>query len=340
MTTPRQPWRRLLAFPARCIDAALLAVGLLVYGVSGRTPHLSYHAMRRLYGPTNGLLNKAALALARRLHPPKGPGGVGGFLGGFSASDIEGIVARLDAEGYAILDRRLPAETCDALMSLALTTPCRPMGARGDVLYSEADAVALRYDFAEQDILANPVAARLAFDGTFAGIAEAYFRCRPIYDFAAMWWTTRFGAKDFSKAAQEFHFDMDRLNFLKFFVYLTDVDPQSGPHVFVAGSHKYKPRSLRDPTRYDDGEVGSGYPPGAVRSICGERGTIFIADTSGIHKGMPVVSGHRLVFQVEFATGLFGQSYPRPKVRAAALAEAGIPIPLDDQVYGNVDIIE
>jgi hypothetical protein len=131
---------------------------------------------------------------------------------------------------------------------------------------------------------------------------------------------------------------MDRLNFLKFFVYLSDVTTENGPHVFVAGSHRHKPRSLRDPVRFGDAGVESGYGAGAVKSICGARGTIFAADTSGIHKGMPVVSGHRLVFQVEFATGRFGHRYPRPRIDGAVLERAGLPVPLDRRVFGNIEI--
>ena len=41
-----------------------------------------------------------------------------------------------------------------------------------------------------------------------------------------------------SEAAQMFHFDLDRIKWLKFFIYLTDVKINSGPHVYVSGTHK------------------------------------------------------------------------------------------------------
>jgi hypothetical protein len=316
----------------------LFLLGLAIYALSGKTPRLCFHAMRRTYGPTNGLPNRIALRVARYLRPQAPVGPVTGFLGEFTPAEIGEIVRRIESEGYVVFDRVLPREICDQLQEFARTTPCLPMGAETPVLYSEATSNALRYDFAEQDILANVAACMVSLDGTLAAIAGAYFGCLPIYDFSAMWWTTRFGKRELSKAAQEFHFDMDRMNFLKFFIYLTDVTEQSGPHVFVAGSHRYKPRPLRDPVRFDDGDVAASYPVAAVRSICGPRGLVFAADTSGIHKGMPVISGHRLVYQVEFATGMFGQNYPRPKVHAESIRAAGL-APIDKRIYGNIDVL-
>jgi hypothetical protein len=315
---------------------ALFFLGVLAYWLGGKTPRVCFHAMRRLYGPTNGFFNRVALGIARRLRPPDPIAPLSGFLGRLSAEDIQRLVQNIDEQGYAVFDRLLPAEMCDSLLEFAQTMPCTAMGEKTPSLYSEENARALRYDFSEESVLSNPVACKIAMDGTLAAIAGAYFRCRPIYDFTAMWWTTRFGEKNYSTAAQEFHFDMDRVFFLKFFVYLTDVTLESGPHVFVAGSHKNKPRSLRDPVRFDDSQIEANYSPDAIKRICGPRGTIFAEDTSGLHKGMPVISGHRLAFQVEFTISKYGQNYPSPVVAVNALERAGISQPLDARVYPNV----
>lgn len=320
------------------VDLALFALGLAVHAISGRTPRLCFHAMRRLYGPTNGWFNNFALKLSQRWRPVDATAPVRGFLGELGTTEIDALVARLDAEGYAMFERRLPPELCDALLEFARTEPAVPMGGGQPEVYQAERASALRYDFSEQAILSNPAACKVALDGTFAAIAGRYFRCRPIYDFSAMWWTTRFGARNLSQAAQEFHFDMDRLAFLKFFIYLTDVVPESGPHVFVAGSHRNKPRALRDPVRFDDALVEAHYPVGAIKHICAPRGSIFAVDTRGIHKGMPVVSGDRLAFQVEFTTSRFGQNYPSPLLDADVLRRAGVATPLDPSVFGNIRV--
>ena len=319
---------------------ALFLLGLAFYALTGRTPRVCFHAMRRIYGPTNGAFNRLALAICR-LQRPIGPTiSRSSFIGDLSAESIQGLVDRLDADGYVVFQQLLSPEMCDSLEEFARCHPCTAMGETAQSIYSESTASALRYDFEESSILSNPVASRIAFDGALASIAGAYFRCRPIYDFTTMWWTTPAGVKNYSAAAQEFHFDMDRLAFLKFFIYLTDVTQENGPHIFVAGSHKHKPAPLRAPRRFEDHEVESSYPDGSVKQLCGPRGTIFAADTVGIHKGRPVQSGHRLVFQVEFTISKFGQNYSSPVVRAETLRRAGLALPLDARVYPAVTVMD
>jgi hypothetical protein len=316
-------------------DTALFLAGLLAFLLAGRTPRVSYHAMRRLYAPWNGGLNRLFLACARRLRPVPAPVAVDGFLGPMDAGDIAAIAAAIEAEGVALFPQRVPAQLCEALAAFAATTPCLAMGASAPAPFPHGSPAALRYDFSEQDILDNPAACRLVFDGTLAAIAAAYFGCRPLYDFSAMWWTTGQGRKDYSRAAQEFHFDMDRPFFLKFFLYLTDVDLQSGPHVYVAGSHRDKPRALREARRFDDAEVEAAYAPERILKICAPAGTLFAVDTVGLHKGLPVVSGQRLAFQIEFTISRFGQSYPEARVRPETLALAGLGPP-DPRVFASV----
>ena len=110
-------------------------------------------------------------------------------------------------------------------------------------------------------------------------------------------------------AAQRFHADLDRLRFVKFFAYLTDVGPDQGPHVYVRGSHRRRPTALRADRRFRDDEVRARFPERDLVSIEGPAGTVFAADTSGLHKGLPLADGHRLVVQVEFASGLLGAPY-------------------------------
>ena len=298
--------------------------GFACYKASGRTLDIAYRAMRRLYSATDGRFNDRCLRLAQALRPAP------------PAPDLERVVAELDRDGIAILDQPLPESACAALEKFARTTASWPLGGTRKELYRSERAAALRYDFDEGDILRSPEACALCFDGRLARIAAAYFRCRPIYDFTAMWWTTPHGARDLSGAAQKFHWDMDRLFFLKFFVYLTDVTPQTGPHVFVAGSHRRKPAALRQDRRYEDAEVAAHYPAEAIRSICGRRGTIFAADTRALHKGQPVIRGERLVLQVEFAISRFGQNYRNAELSWRELQALGLARMPDPRVFPNI----
>jgi hypothetical protein len=52
------------------------------------------------------------------------------------------------------------------------------------------------------------------------------------------------------------------------------------------------------------------YSKDRLLEIVGLRGTIFVADTRGFHKGKALETGDRLVFQMQFSTDLFGYNYP------------------------------
>ena len=113
-----------------------------------------------------------------------------------------------------------------------------------------------------------------------------------------------------SEAAQMFHFDLDRIKWLKFFIYLTDVNINSGPHVYVSGTHKpfSKPYKfmLRGYKRILDEEINNSYEQSRINTICGDKGTIIIGDTSCYHKGLPPLNGNRLIFEFELSNSSFG----------------------------------
>ena len=128
----------------------------------------------------------------------------------------------------------------------------------------------------------------------------------------SMWWSAPTCDEQLqSRAAQLYHFDMDRLKFVKFFVYLSDVDSDRGPHCYVRGSHLRKPAELLKDDRLSDDEILKHYPASELIELTGKAGTMLAVDTRGLHKGKPLETGDRLIFQVQFADSLFGQNYPQ-----------------------------
>jgi ectoine hydroxylase-related dioxygenase (phytanoyl-CoA dioxygenase family) len=116
---------------------------------------------------------------------------------------------------------------------------------------------------------------------------------------------------------------MDHLKWVKFFFYITDVNTESGPHTFVAGSHKPLgiPFKLRNKgyVRLSDGEVASAFDSAKFKEFTGKRGTLIIEDTRGLHKGKHCISGDRLLFQLEYTASPYGQEIPRIEVNKARL---------------------
>jgi hypothetical protein len=154
-------------------------------------------------------------------------------------------------------------------------------------------------------ILQDEAVQRVAGDSGLLAIAQAYFRAKAVQDLVAMWWSFP-GTQASSAAAQLYHFDMERIKFLKFFVYLSDVGPDNGPHCFIRGSHRRLPPALREHRRFVDEEVFQHYARTDEVRIQGPSGTLCAVDTRGLHKGAPLTAGYRLMFQVEFAINMFG----------------------------------
>jgi hypothetical protein len=165
------------------------------------------------------------------------------------------------------------------------------------------------------DLLKNTDVQSLIADLSLAAVAQDYLGARPVIDVLSMWWLTDFAERPDSQAAQFFHFDMDRPKWVKIFIYLTDVQASTGPHSFVAGSHKTGgiPQHFLDKgyARLADEEVRNAYPESSIREIVAPRGTILAEDTRGLHKGKHIVKGDRLMLQIQYSNCLFGGDYPR-----------------------------
>ncbi|HEX7135293.1 MAG TPA: phytanoyl-CoA dioxygenase family protein [Iamia sp.] len=299
------------------------------YRRTGTTPTPAYVAMRRLHGSAPDVLDALERRFARDPDADRAPTASGPE--GLATGAIDDLVATLDRDGCSVLPRRLDEGDCAELEQAARSAPTTAIGGADDVPPGPVDLDrprAPRYDLDEEDVLAIPAAQRLVADPSLLAVARGYLRAEPVQDLVTMWWTTAVERFDADAAAQRFHFDMDRLRFLKVFVYLTDVTEETGPHVYAVGSHRPEavPPALRRDGRHDDDAVARAF--GAdVRRICGPRGTVFLADTRGLHKGESVRTGHRLVLQTEYATSLFGApttrpriAHPTPELRAAVAA--------------------
>ena len=100
--------------------------------------------------------------------------------------------------------------------------------------------------------------------------------------------------------AQYFHWDNDFRKFLKLYIYLTDVDDFSGPHVYVEGSHKYKKFKHSLPRLYSDEDINNSYS--RVKKFYGKKGSFFLTDSYGLHKGEKPKSSARILLNIHFGS--------------------------------------
>lgn len=307
-----------LRFP---LDVVKLAIGLAQFIASGVNLSSSYQAMINLFCLTKGYSSDFLSYWVSLVRQPYRLADAKGILGNLSRSDIEKINGELNEKGYFVFEQKLPEHLCDALLNYALNEKCRitvrPDGVRAKeqplVKYNRENPEGLLYVFDNESVINNPDIQGFFADKSLISVAQAYLNCQPVLDFPSFWWSTAASPQASIEAAQLHHFDMDRLRWLKFFIYLTDVNEKNGPHTFVAGSQKSGniPSQLLSQgyARLTDEMVEEYYDKKDIISFTAPRGTIIAEDTRGLHKGAHVQEGDRLILQIQFSNCLFGTTF-------------------------------
>ena len=102
--------------------------------------------------------------------------------------------------------------------------------------------------------------------------------------------------------SQNWHRDPEDKRIVKLFIYLNDVDEDSGPFIYIPYSAcglksadifpQVPPRGLYPP----HGAVERLYPKEAIRMFTGRAGTMIFCDTTGLHKGGYATQKERVMF--------------------------------------------
>jgi hypothetical protein len=129
--------------------------------------------------------------------------------------------------------------------------------------------------------LKNDLFLKKMTDPKVLSLAQSYFGCFPtLYGINSF--VSKYTGEKFK--IQEIHRDYDDYKFLTFFIYLTDVDANNGPHIY-----------------YKNTQNGSENLDSPIE-LCGKKGTALVLDGYGYHLGKPLVEGNRII--VWFRLGL------------------------------------
>jgi hypothetical protein len=285
--------------------------GIVDYYRKGSVTKEARSALLQLHCDTNGRFTNQLATLIRSLRRPRRPSPVTGFLGELTVEQQTAIASSIARDGYYVFEQRIPSEFCDQIEAFAARTPCRveDRGAelQDRLLFDSKEPISKTYRVMEDDITANGAMQRLMADPSMLAIAEIYLKSHPILSMMNLWWSAKFGDKPGDNAAQEFHFDFDPPPaWLLFFIYVTDVGSENGPHVYARGSHvaghpAAGPLLSRGYVRIPDSEVAAAFGEENVVELLGKRGTILAVDTRGFHKGKMLNAGHRLMVQLTYS---------------------------------------
>ena len=276
-----------------------------------------YAAFRKLFVLTQGKLNDD---LSEKINKQIGKYeniSINGVLGNISSDELNSAVAQMRKEGYYIFEKQLSDNDINTIYNYASQTPASYIDVNNvkqaytneKVLFDKNNPISPRYQYNDEEVFRCAPLQELIFDQSLFGFAQEYLGCKPILDIVAFWWSAPFDGKAKNAAAQMYHFDLDRIKFIKFFFYLTDVDAETGPHCYVKSSQGTLPKEVNRDGRFEDDEIAAIYGKENLLELTGKRGTIMAVDTRGFHKGKELTKGERLLFQIQYTNSMFGQSY-------------------------------
>ena len=146
-----------------------------------------------------------------------------------------------------------------------------------------------------EHIFKNELIIKGASNEKLLNTLKLYFNSSFKLDWIWCWWSI---PNQKSLGPQLFHRDYESMNFLKFFVYLTDVNENNGPHQIISGSHKHDNFFKRE--RFKDFDINKKYK-NEINTINGSAGTNFLANTFSIHRGLLPKKEKRLVLVYLFS---------------------------------------
>lgn len=244
-----------------------------------------FYSQRRIQNLSDRI--KAADDFARRL--PRPPAQV--------SAEVASHLEQLERDGITFLDELITEQQVRDIREYFANQLCRDPHRPQLGSFFGPDGIPPETHvahYSDDQILAAPHVLEIANHPRVLAIVAGYLDAQPTLASLRVWWSTPTPSGE-PEHAERFHRDVDDLRFLKLFVYLTDVNDDSGPHVLAMGTHKVD--ALTRIGRYEDSEVEQIAGDGKVVRLCGKAGTSFLENTYCLHRGMPPTHQPRLIMQ-------------------------------------------
>jgi hypothetical protein len=265
-----------------------------------RLKHLGlwkFRVAQVLHERTNGGFDDWYVKRSRRKSPP-GKLGAPQFV---DTAAIAATVAELDRDGCSILPRRLADADIQEIADFAFSTDAYAADPKTRIAIrpSAIPRDTARHVWDISQIIRIPAVQRLLLDPAFHQIAQDYLKAEAMLSSVTLWIDA---PSDKKFGAHQYHYDNDGPGFLKFFFYLTDVEPDTGAHCFIKGTHGHrKPEPFKLSTIYQDDVLHAFYGQDKEIMFAAPKGTIIAEDTAGFHRGSTVLRNHRLLMQFQYS---------------------------------------
>ena len=238
----------------------------------------------------------------------KGKININGSSNLISPSGEISSLKELNQNGFVELENQLNSEIIKQIIdysrNLSLFDPFhKELGEFNDQNIPAATHVA---NFHRKDLVGCPEILEIANDPGILRVVQDFLGAIPTISNINMWWSK--AGKVQAKDAQLFHRDVDDIKFCKLFIYLTDVGKFDGPHTYIKGSSSTN--KLTKIRRYQDSEIIDVFGKENIINFVRPKGSCFIVDTYGFHKGTLPLENDRLLLQVQYSLNPIGiESY-------------------------------
>jgi hypothetical protein len=208
--------------------------------------------------------------------------------------ETQTALGQLRQTGMATVVSPLDARQIDDVLAYLATVPAARGSPTAPVTENSKGVSFAVYDV--PTILACPHLLRAMNDPALLQIAAGFLGCKPTISGVGLRWS--FPGDKASIAVQQFHRDTEDWGILRMFIYLTDVSDDSGPHQYVVSSHKTVGRFRLRP--YSEEYIERHYGRDRLVTVRGPRGTTFLGNMWGIHRGVPPAERPRLLFSCTY----------------------------------------
>jgi ectoine hydroxylase-related dioxygenase (phytanoyl-CoA dioxygenase family) len=297
-------------------EFAYLGYGMAVNRATGHTPKSAHEALVALFTRSGGRVNDTLSSVISLYNRPYHVENESGVLRPLGDATLAKIQAELETNGYYVFEDRLPEAFCD---KIAERIADAGFIVRDDALpydpgklhkYDRNAPFAHNYMLPPDDTTDIPEVQELVSDPALITVAQNYLKAKSIFTGISLYWSAAVKDRPDDNSAQTFHWDMERIRWIRFFICLTDVDEDSGPHCFIKGTHRTGalPKEVysRGYVRHDDEGVIGLFGKDSYREFTGKKGTIVAEDSRGLHKGKVLKKGERLMLAFELSNSTFG----------------------------------
>jgi hypothetical protein len=229
----------------------------------------------------------------------------------------QGIVERLRTEGYATLPfselvddpqewRGLEAEAARFVQETEAELAQEREGGESALRRREGKEFVIRKYAYEVELGPDDVWLRLGLSKRLLDVANSYLGMWTKLEYVDVWYTPPAGVGD-RRSSQRWHRDFNDRHLLKAFLYLGDVDEESGPFEYVPRTAPGNELEGLWPWR----PLGDNYPPedeldakiaDRAVSFTAPKGTLIFCNTSGFHRGGFARSKPRVLATVTYSS--------------------------------------